>query len=140
MKIVRLWGIPIHKIRSDAEFVERSEKALRLSRKLVWIHISVLILLALFMPLLIRTIGLTYEHMPDGAGKWVLMGLIFGLGIGTALLHYIISAIQAVGMALDVFDANRGTRLLIKYHSMLREMGALEEICEQEDEQILRQA
>lgn len=126
MKILRLWGIPIHKILSDTEYVEKTRKGLRLSKKLVWIHVAVLALLSLFIPWLIDVVQFAIDQMPDGAEKWVLMGLMLGLVFGALLWYYIAAAAQAIVTAFDPFDSARGTRLLIKYHDMLQEVGALE--------------
>jgi len=138
MKIQRLWGIPIRKVLSDTEFVVKGRRGLRLSRKLVWIHIAVLALLSMFIPWFVDAVQLATDQMPDGAEKRVWMGLVVGLIFGVFLWYYIAAAVQVIVTALDPLDYTRGTRLLIKYHDMLRQIGALEETSEQRDERMPR--
>ena len=130
MKILKLRGIPIHKILSDMEFVEQNRKALRFSKKLVWIHVAVLTVMSLFLPWLIRFLQQAIEQMPDGFEKWGWLSLLAGFVLGILLSYYVIMAIQVIMITLDLFDFNRGTRLLIKYHDMLQEIGVLEEASE----------
>lgn len=137
MKILKFWGIPIHKILSDDEFVEKNKKFLRLSKKFAWFHIAVLILLSVFFPKLIHWIWQMIDEMSDEARKWALIGLILGFTFGAVIAQYILIAVQSILMSLDLFDFNRSTRLLIKYHDMLQEIGILEQDNEQEDERIL---
>ena len=139
MKILRLCGIPIHKILSDTEFVDKNRKALRLSKKLAWIHVSVLTVITLFLPWLIGVVQQAIEQIPDGIEKWAWLSLLLGFVLGILLSYYVITAIQVILMAFDPFDYNRGTKLLIKYHDMLREKGAIEKTSEQHDEQVFRQ-
>jgi len=56
MKILKFWGIPIHKILSDTEFVEKIRKGLRISKKLVWIHIAVLLVVCVIVPKMIAIV------------------------------------------------------------------------------------
>ncbi len=136
MKILRLWGIPICKILSDTEFVEKSHKGLRLSKKLVWIHVAGLVFLTVFVPVLWRMLG----EVSKEAENWAWAGMICGLAFGIVISHYIVAAVHAILVALDLYEFNRGTRLLINYHDTLREMGVLEEGDEQPDEKEFWQA
>ena len=136
MKILRLWGIPICKILSDTEFVEKNRKGLRLARKLLWIHVTGLVFLAVLIPMLWRMIG----EVSKEAENWAWAGLICGLAFGIVISNYIGAAVHAIFVALDLYDFNRGTRLLIKYHDTLREMGAMEEGDGQQDEQLFHEA
>jgi hypothetical protein len=42
-------------------------------------------------------------------------------------------------MALDLFDSNRGNKLLIKYHDILKENGLLEGEHEEQNDKIFRE-
>jgi len=135
MKILKYRGFPIHKIFSDDEFVERTRKNLKRSRKLIWIHIAILLFLSMFIPKLIQFVLEIIEDMPDEYRQWAWTSLVCGFLFGALIGQYAIMAIQSILMALDLFDFNRGTRLLIKYHDMLKEIGALEQDHEQQDGQ-----
>lgn len=95
MKILRLWGIPICKILSDTEFVDRSRTGLRCSGKLVWVYVGGLALLALFIPWFVDFVWRMIGEMPDGAEKWAWTGLVLGCIFGALLSRYIIGAVQA---------------------------------------------
>jgi hypothetical protein len=77
------------------------------------------------------------DEMSDEARKWALIDLILGFTFGAVIAQYILIAVQSILMSLDLFDFNRSTRLLIKYHDMLQEIGILEQDNEQEGERIL---
>jgi hypothetical protein len=131
MKILRIWGISIDRILSDTEFVEKIRKGLRHSRKFVWIHVSVLLVVCVIVP---ATVGLVWQltqDNPDETRKWIYAGLLFGFLFGAFAGQYLVTGVQAVLMALDLFDYNRASRLLIKYHDMLQQMDALDENDEQ---------
>lgn len=134
MKILKLWGIPIHKILSDTEFVDKIRKGLRLSKKLVWIHVAVLLVLSVAVPKLIAFFWQMIEEMPDETEKMAWIGLKLGFIFGVFVAEYIIIAVQAILAALDIFDFNRGNRLLIKYHDMLQKIAVPEQDHEQQDE------
>jgi hypothetical protein len=104
---------------------------LHFSRKLVWIHLVVLLVICVIVP---GAVGLLWQLTKDSpdqtlqlVGVDLLAGFIFGAFIG----QYLWTGVNAILMALDLFDYNRAPRLLIKYHDMLKEMGALD----QDDEQ-----
>lgn len=126
MRIFRLWGIPIHKMLSDTEFVYKTRKWLRLHKKFVWIHVVALILLSVFVPWLIDIIQQMIELMPDEDRKLAWMGLLVGFIFGAFIEQYVVMAMQAILVMLDLFDYNRSTKLLIKYHDMLKDLGILE--------------
>ena len=136
MKILRLWGIPIHKVLSDSEFVEKNRKWLRRSKKIAWIHVIVLILLSVFVTMVIDTVLQTEKESPDGIQRWIWLGLLLGFIFGAVMGQYVMLAAQSIFMALDLFDFNRGAILLIKYHEMLKETGILEPEDEQKDGQL----
>lgn len=136
MKIIRFRGIPIHKILSDTEFVEKTRKKFRHRRKYFWIHIIILIILSVLIPWLIDFVHRVIEFMPDGAQKWSWLGLFIGCVFGALIGQYVVLAGQAFLAAIDFFDVNRGTKLLIQYHDTLQEIGALEQEQEQYNEQI----
>jgi hypothetical protein len=136
MKILRFWGIPIHKIPSDTEFVEKTRKSFRHRKKYIWFHVVILIILSIFIPWLIGFVHQVIEFMPDGVQKWAWLGLFIGCAFGAFIGQYIALAGQAFLAAIDFFDVNRGTKLLIQYHDTLQEIGVLEQEQEQHDEQI----
>lgn len=140
MKILRLRGIPIHRILSDTEFVERSRKGLRLSKRLVWIHVPVLVLLFLFVPWLFGIVSQAIDQEPDGAKTWMVAGMVLGCFLGVVVVNYVGFALHSILVALDLFDFNRGTTLLVKYHDLLHEAGILEEAGGQQDQQEFGQA
>ena len=126
MKIFRLWGIPIHKMLSDTEFVDKTRKWLRLSKRFVWIHVAVLIFLSVLIPWLIDLVQQMIDLLPDENRKLVWAGLLLGFIFGAVIGQYVVMAMQSIVTALDIFDTNRAPRLLIKYHDMLKDMGILE--------------
>jgi len=126
MRIFRLWGIPIHKMLSDTEYVEKTRKWLRLSRKFVWIHVAVLIFLSVLIPWIIDLVQQMIDLLPDEARKLTWMGLLLGFIFGAVIGQYVVLAMQFILVALDLFDYNRSTKLLIKYHNMLKDMDILE--------------
>jgi hypothetical protein len=132
MKILRYRGIPIHKIFSDDEFVERTRKSLKRSRKFIWLHIAALILLSIFIPKLIQFVWKLVEDMPDGYRQLAWADIVCCSILGAVIGQYVMIALQSILMALDLYDFNRGNKLLIKYHGMLKEMGALEQDSEQQ--------
>jgi hypothetical protein len=138
MKIIRYRGIPIHKVFSDDDFVEKVKKSLKRSKKFIWIHIAVLLFVSVFTSKMIQLLCGIIEKMPDEEQKMVWLGLILGCAFGAFLAQYIVIALQSISMALDLFDSNRGNKLLIKYHDMLKENGLLKEEQEEQDGQILR--
>ena len=136
MKILRFWGIPIHKILSDDDFVERAQKHLKRSKKYVWIHIAAVLFVCVFLPKLIQLLWHIIELIPEEGRKMAWIGLMLGLMFGAFIAQYIVIAGQAILMALDLFDFNRSSKLLIKYHDMLKENGFLEEEHEEQEGQI----
>ena len=136
MKILKFWGIPIHKILSDTEFVEKTRKGLRLSKKLVWIHVAVLLVMCVIVPKMITIVWDVTKDSPDESKKWIGAGLIFGFIFGAIIEQCLFSGFQAILTALDLFDYNRGSRLLIKYHDMLQEIAVQQQDYEQQDEQV----
>ena len=136
MKILKYRGFPIHKIFSDDEFVERTRKNLKRSRKFIWFHIAALILLSMFISELIQFVWKLIEDMPEENRRMVWTGLMFGFFFGALIGQYVAMALQAILMALDLYDFNRGDKLLIKYHGMLKEMGVLQQGTEEQDDRI----
>jgi len=111
---------------SDTEFVDKTRKWLRLSKKFAWIHVVALILLSVFVPWLINLAHQMVELLPDEDRKLAWMGLLLGFIFGAVIGQYVVLAMQSILAALDLFDLNRSTRLLIKYHDTLEDMGILE--------------
>lgn len=126
MKIFRLWGIPIHKMLSDTEFVDKTRKWLNLSKKFVWIHVAVLIFLSVLIPWLIDLVQKMIDLLPDENRKLAWAGILTGFIFGAVIAQYVVMAMQSIVASLDLFDSNRSTKLLIKYHDMLKDMGILE--------------
>lgn len=126
IRIFRLWGIPIHKILSDTEFVEKNRKWLHLNKKFIWIHFAVLIILSVLIPWLIDLVQWIIDLLPHEDQKLVWAGLMLGFIFGAVIGQYVVMAIQSIVAALDLFDLNRTPKLLIKYHDMLKDMGILE--------------
>jgi len=87
------------------------------------------------MPKLIGFVWQMIEDMPDEAQQWAWIGLMLGFTFGAFIGQYIIIAGQAALMALDLYDFNRGNRLLITYHDMLQEIAAQQQAYEQQDGQ-----
>lgn len=54
------------------------------------------------------------------------MGLLAGFIFDAVIVQYVVMAMQAIVLALDLFCLNRSTKLLIKYHDTLKDMGTLE--------------
>lgn len=130
MKILKIRGIPICKVFSDTEFVERTRKVLRFSRKFVWLYVVVVLVICVVVP---AAVGLLWELTKDSsneARQMVIAGLIVGFIFGAFIGQCLINGIHAILMALDLFDYNRAPRLLIKYHDKLKEIGALEQNAE----------
>lgn len=125
MKMVRMWGIPIFRILSDSEFVERTRKALRFSKKLVWIHVAVLLVICVIVPSAVGLLWQMTKDSPDQTLQLVGVGLFAGFLFGAFIGQYLWTGVNAILMALDLFDYNRTPRLLIKYYDMLEEIGAL---------------
>ncbi|MGD8787077.1 MAG: hypothetical protein PVJ60_06615 [Phycisphaerales bacterium] len=132
MKILRYRGIPINKVFSDDEFVEKTRKNLKRSRKFIWIHIAALSLLSIFIPKLIQVVLKLVEDIPDGYRQLAWVSIVCCSILGVVIGQYVMIALQSILMALDLYDFNRGNKLLIKYHGMLKEMGALEQDSEQQ--------
>ena len=136
MKIIRFRGIPIHKIYSDDDFVERIRKNLKHRKKLLLFFVPMFILLSFLLPWLFSMLSEMIDEMPEGVQKMGWIGLLLGFVFGVIFSQGIIAAMQGILMALDLFDYNRSSKLLIKYHDMLKESGLLEEDDEQQDGQI----
>lgn len=134
MKILRIWGIPICKILSDTEFVERTRKVLRFSRKIVWIHVAVLLVICVIVPAAVGLLWQLTKDSPDQTLQLVGVGLFAGFLFGAFIGQYFWTGVNAILMALDLFDYNRAPRLLIKYHDLLKEIGALDQDDEQQDD------
>ncbi len=134
MKILRIWGIPICKILSDTEFVERTRKVLRFSRKIVWIHVAVLLVICVIVPGAVGLLWQLTKDSPDQTLQLVGVGLFAGFLFGAFIGQYFWTGVNAILMALDLFDYNRAPRLLIKYHDLLKEIGALDQDDEQQDD------
>lgn len=127
MKILRLWGIPIHKVLSDTEFVEKTRKGLRLSKKLVWIHVAAMLVVCVIVPMMVKIAWDLGQESSGEERRGLWLGLLAGFFFGAFIGQYVLMGLQAILVALDLYDTNRATRLLIKYHDMLQEMGVLEE-------------
>jgi len=134
MKILKIWGIPIYKMLSDTEFVERVRKGLRFSRKLVWIHVAMLFIVCVFVPMIVNMVWQITKDSPNETRLWIGAGLLFGFFFGAFIGQYLINGMHAILTALDLFDYNRAPRLLIKYHDILKEIGAMDQDDEQQDE------
>ena len=127
MKTIRVWGIPIYRILSDAEFVEKIRRGLRHSRKYVWVYIFMLAVILVVVPIFIYSTWLLIENSPDQSRKWIYAGLFSGILTGVFLGEYIFMAVQAIMAALNGCDYSRSAELLVKYHDMLQQMDALDE-------------
>ena len=139
MKIIRFWGIPIHKVFSDEEIIEGVRKNLKRSNKYVWIHIGALILLALTFPMLWDAAMFTIKQIPDKHKQMGWLGLMTGFSIGIFLAQYFMIAAYSIFTAFfssDFFKMNRINKLLVKYHDILKENGLLAEDNEQQDGRI----
>jgi hypothetical protein len=139
MKILRFWGIPIHKVYSDEEIIEGVRKNLKRSKKLAWFHIAMLILLALVFPMLWNTAMFTIKQIPDEHKQMGWIGLMIGISTGIMIAQYVMIAgycILTTLLSSDFLNLNRSSKLLIKYHDMLKENGLLGEYDEQQDGQI----
>jgi hypothetical protein len=112
---------------SDSEFVEKTRKWLRLSRKLFWVHWGILLLLGVIVPRLISLLWEFIKNMPDEAQKMMWTGLVLGIIFGTVVEKFLVSAVQTFMASLDLFDFNRSSRLLIQYHDKLKELGLLKD-------------
>ncbi len=134
MKILKIWGIPIYKILSDTEFVEKTRKVLRFSRKFIWIHVAVLLVICVIVPAAVGLLWQLTKDSPDEARQSVVAGLIVGFIFGAFIGQYLWAGVNAILSALDLFDYNRAPRLLIEYHDLLKEMGALDDDAIQQDE------
>ncbi len=131
MRILRIRGIPIHRILSDTEFVEKIRRGLRHSRRLVWIHVAGVLAICVILPAAIGFVWQLTQDSPDEIRKWIYTGLLFGFLFGAFAGQYLVKGVQAILMALDLFDYNRASRLLIKYHDMLQQTDAPDEDDEQ---------
>ena len=136
MKIIRFWGIPVYKVLSDDDFVERIRKWLKHSKKLLFIFVPLLLILCFLLPELIQFIWQMIDEMPEGEQKIVWIVIMLGFMFGAVFSQSIIALGQSILMALDLFDYNRANKLLIKYHDMLKENGLLEGEEEEQDEPI----
>jgi hypothetical protein len=134
MKILKICGIPIYKMLSDTEFVEKTRKVLRYSRKLVWIHVAMLLVICVIVPGAVGLLWQLTKDSPDQTLQSVGVGLFAGFLFGVFIGRYLWTPLNAVLSALDLFDYNRVPRLLIKYHDMLKEIDALDQDDEQQDE------
>ena len=132
MKTIRIWGIPIHRIPSDTEFVEKIRKSLRRSRKYVWVYVLMLLVLCVIVPVSIDLAWQLTQDCSDEIQKWIYTGLLLGFLFGALGGQYVFMGVQAFLMALDLFDYNRPSRLLVQYHDRLRQMDALDKDNEQD--------
>jgi len=79
------------------------------------------------------------KQMTDKQRMMAWLGLMIGFSTGIFIAGYVMVAGFSILMALvslDFLNANRGSKLLIKYHDMLKENGLLEEDDKQQDGQI----
>lgn len=134
MKILKIWGIPIYKMLSDTEFIERVRKGLRFSRKLVWIHAAMLLIVCVFVPMMVNMVWQITKDSPNETRLWIGAGLLFGFLFGVFIGQYLINGMHAILSVLDLFDYNRAPRLLIKYHDLLKEIDVIGQDDEQQDE------
>ena len=134
MKILKIWGIPIYKMLSDTEFVERVRKGLYYSRKVVWVHVAVLLVICVIVPGAVGLLWQLTKDSPDQSLESVGVGLFAGFLFGAFIGQYFWTGVNVILSALDLFDYTREPRLLIKYHDMLKEMGALSQDDEQQDD------
>lgn len=134
MKILRIWGIPICKMLSDTEFVEKTRKGLRYSKEVVWVAVAALLLVCVLVPMTLNGIWRLTRDNPNETRKWIGTGLLFGFFFGAFAGQYVLSGVHAILTAFDLFDYNRAPRLLIKYRDMLKKVGALGQDDEKQDE------
>jgi len=80
-------------------------------------------------------LGSFTEDSPDEVKQMILTGLVLGFFFGAFIGQYLVLGFQAILAALDLFDYNRGSRLLIKYHDMLQEIDVQQDY-EQQDGQV----
>ena len=133
MKILKICGIPIYKILTDDEYVERTRKQLRYCRKLVWIHIAVLLIACVVVPGFIYIMWKLSEYTSDKEQQVILLGLAFGFIFGTFIGKYLYIGFENIMIALNLYEYNRGYKLLIKYYDKLKEIGAIEQDEQQQD-------
>ena len=135
----RFLGLPIHKTLSDGEFVERQRKHLRMSKRVAWIHLVIGIAFCVLIPKFFQFFSEFTDDMPDDARKLAYTGLQLGLICGLMISGYIVKAAEAVVRGFNLFDFNRGTELLVKYHDILKKV-AEQHGCEQHAGQVSPEA
>ena len=104
MKILRFWGITINKIFSEDDVVENIRKNLKRSKKYVWFHIAMLILICLCFPMLWDAVMFTTKQIPEKDRMMSWLGMIIGFSTGIFIAQYVMIAGLTILMALDVFD------------------------------------
>ncbi len=102
----RFPGIPIHKSLSDGEFVERQCKHLRMSKRVAWIHLAVVIAFCVLIPKFFKLFSEFTDNMPDDARKLAYTGLQLGLIFGLMISGYIVKAAEAVVRGFNLFNFN----------------------------------
>jgi len=123
-------GIPIHRTLSDAEFVEKLRKNLRVSKRVAWIHLAVVIAFSVLIPKFFQIFSSITKDMPDDARKFAYTGLQLGLVFGLLISGYIVKAAEAIVRGFNLFGFNRESELLVKYHDVLK-LVATQQSCEQ---------
>jgi hypothetical protein len=119
----KLLGITIYKKLTDAEFVEKQRKNLDLSKRFAWIYIIVVGAFCILIPKFYHLFQDLIQNLPDDAKKLAWSGFYLGIVMGLILSSFVFKAAESIIRGFNILNFNRSTRLLIKYHDLLVQMG-----------------
>ena len=114
-------GMPILRKITDDDLVELTRRNLKWYRRMVWVHLAIVVALAFLAPMVYDLVSDFMRIIPDeDMRRQAWSGFVLGAVLGTMLAAYGGYAFQAMAMGLEFSQINRSHRLLIKYDDMLK--------------------
>ena len=107
---------------SEIDFIEKRRKYLRTCKKMKWFHIIIVIGSFFLLFLFIETIPGWKNLLPEGSQKYIWLGLGLGLSLGFIASWLLINSVTSLMHAFNLFNYNRDTELMIKYHELLKQI------------------
>jgi len=118
----KITDILFRKNLSEIDFIEKRRKYLRTCKKMKWFHIAIVIGYFFLLFLFIETIPGWKNLLPEGSQKNIWIGLGIGLGLGYIASWMLINSLTSIMHAFNLFNFNRDTELMIKYHELLKQI------------------
>ena len=112
-------GTPFFGKLSDAEFVERLRRNLRLQKRLAWVYLGVSLILTVPLLQQLGRLAAFPEHTPEVSRMVFWTGVAMGMAFSMALGGLLLVVVMGVLVGFNLFGFSRGSLLLIKYHDAL---------------------